>query len=466
MNFKLKKHQKIKIDYSPLGIMKISFKLNNISLLTFRSKRRIAMKKSNGKERRNHKKVNKEMTIVTVDIGKRVNTGYFRFPDGTDTETFPFMNNGRGFNKLLNRIEKCMMNRSIKKKDIVIGFESTGCYWEPFANYFDKRSFNLVLINAAHTKRVKELDDNSPNKTDKKDPRVIADIICLGHTLSVIVPEGAAAEIRNLLHTRERQNDALRIFYNQVESIYFPYFPEFFQMFNLKTKTALYLLRNYPTPEVIVDCGLEKLTQEMRKVSRGQFDRERAELLMRAAKSSAGIKAGRESVLIELEILLNRIDEIESFMEEVEERMAYYVDQISYSKYILSIKGVGLVTTATVIGELADVNAFSKVRQIIKVAGLNLYEKSSGEHKGERHIAKRGRPLLRAKLYLAAVNTVKKGGIMHDKYQSLIKRGLPKPKALIAISKNLLRIIFALVREQSYYIEDYSKSHKSAKKAA
>ena len=37
---------------------------------------------------------------------------------------------------------------------------------------------------------MKEVNDNSPLKTDDKDPRVIADVIRLGRALIVIVPEG------------------------------------------------------------------------------------------------------------------------------------------------------------------------------------------------------------------------------------------------------------------------------------
>jgi transposase len=44
-----------------------------------------------------------------------------------------------------------------------------------------------------HTKKMKEVNDNSPLKTDDKDPRVIADIIRLGRALNIVVPEGDAA---------------------------------------------------------------------------------------------------------------------------------------------------------------------------------------------------------------------------------------------------------------------------------
>jgi len=44
---------------------------------------------------------------------------------------------------------------------------------------------------------------NSPNKADKRDPRGIADVISLGHSLAVVIPEGTAEQLRRLTHARE-----------------------------------------------------------------------------------------------------------------------------------------------------------------------------------------------------------------------------------------------------------------------
>jgi transposase len=93
----------------------------------------------------------------------------------------------------------------------------------------------------------------------------------------------------------------------------------------------------------------------------------------------------------------------------------------------------------------------------MKLAGLNLFEISSGKHKGNRHISKRGRSLLRKILFFAAINTVRKGGVMHSAYQRHLDQGMPKIKALVAIARKLLRIVFALVRDHSEYIEHFSK---------
>ncbi len=42
------------------------------------------------------------------------------------------------------------------------------------------------------------------NHPDEKDSKVIADIIELGHALTVVIPEGPAAELRRLTQARER----------------------------------------------------------------------------------------------------------------------------------------------------------------------------------------------------------------------------------------------------------------------
>ena len=61
---------------------------------------------------------------------------------------------------------------------------------------------------------------------------------------------------------------------------------------------------------------------------------------------------------------------------------------------------------------------------------------------------------MRKLLYFAALNTVRKGGIMHEHYQKHLAKGMLRIKALIAIARKLLGIILALVRTQSEYMID------------
>ena len=66
---------------------------------------------------------------------------------------------------------------------------------------------------------------------------------------------------------------------------------------------------------------------------------------------------------------------------------------------------------------------------------------------------------MRKLLFFAAINAVKSNGIMHEPYQQMLDRGMPKVKALIAISRKLLRIIFALARDNVEYVKDYNQIH-------
>ena len=49
------------------------------------------------------------------------------------------------------------------------------------------------------------------------------------------------------------------------------------------------------------------------------------------------------------------------------------------------------------------------------------------------------------------LNVVRKGGIFHEKYQSYLNRGMLRQKALIAIARKLLRVIFAIVRDHKEF---------------
>ncbi|MCP4978825.1 MAG: IS110 family transposase, partial [Maribacter sp.] len=126
--------------------------------------------------------VNNETLIVTVDIGKVKNFGYCRCPNGKDIKPFGFHNNGHGLKYFWDKIVQ--MKKAHCLKNVVVGFEPTGPYGEPLVHYLRKKEVKLIQVNPMHTKRVKELEGNSPNKTDQKDPKVIADIIELGHALA------------------------------------------------------------------------------------------------------------------------------------------------------------------------------------------------------------------------------------------------------------------------------------------
>jgi len=400
------------------------------------------------------------MLLVTIDMGKVKHTGYYRFPNGTEGKPFEFFNSRNSFEEFWWQI--CQAKRSLNLAEVVVGFESTGPYAEPLLHFLRKRDVRLVQVNPFHTKRLKELQGNSPNKTDQKDPKVIADIIELGHALTVIIiPEGTVAELRRLTQARERSIQRMSMLMSQLQDLIFLIFPEFMTvMKDITIKSTQYILKNYPRPHDVVEAGVELLTQILKKVSRGKLGKERAEALYWVAKESIGLGEGQESIVLEIKETVSSIESIERFIKELKKHMSKHLKDVPYSRCILSMKGIGEITAAGLIGEMGDFRKYRTISEVIKHAGLDLFEISSGKHKGKRRISKMGRPLLRKLLFFASINVVRKGGILHTQYRHHLEKGMPKIKALIAISRKLLSIIFTLVRDHSVYIAQYSKTQQ------
>ena len=410
--------------------------------------------------------VKDDTLIVAIDVGMETNHGYCTTPGGRDIRPFKFDNTREGMDKLWGKV-MASKNR-FQCDEIIIGYESTGPYGEPMVHYLMKKPVMLVQVNPMHTKRIKELNGNSPLKTDDKDPRVIADIIRWGHSLSLVIPEGDAAYLRRLNNSRERHIRERTALLNQLQQLVFLLFPEFKKvMKDIRCKTPIYLLKKYLTPMVISVLDKDELGAEMRKKSRGKFKEQHAERLISFAKNTVGIKEGVLGLSMDIQHILIQLEMLNTLIAEIESEMETTLGRIPYSSKLLSIKGLGVVTVAGIIGEVGDFKKFQTRAEIMKLAGLDLYEISSGKWKGRRKISKRGRSLLRKILYYAAIQTIRNNGILHDYYTRLTERGMKRMMALVAVSRKLLGIIYAIVRDDSEYIANFESIKRQViKKAA
>ena len=409
--------------------------------------------------------VRESTLIATVDIGIANNTGYCTTLDGRSIKSFSFDNTKQGFEKFW------YMTVASKNRfgcdEVLVGYESTGPYAEPLVHYLAHKQVKIVQVNPMHMKKMKEVNDNSPLKTDDKDPRVIADIIRLGRALTIVVPEGDAASLRRLNNARERHVGEQTALLNQLQQLVFLIFPEFKTVLkNMKGKTAQYILKRYTTPERIGTLSKEALGEEMRKRSMGKFGIKEAESLIGLARETVGIKEGIAGIFVDIRHILMQLEAEGQFISEIEGEMRTTLERIPYSGRLLSIKGLGTVSVAGLIGEVGEFSKFSTQSEIMKLAGLDLYEISSGKRKGQRRISKRGRSLLRKILFYAAIQMIRKNGIMYDYYVRLTGRGMERMRALIAVSRKLLRIIHAIVRDNRDYVGQYQTPERRVLKEA
>jgi transposase len=387
---------------------------------------------------------------IAIDIGSKTHWMYWCDERGREGKSLPFANTRKGLDQMWVRISAARQKTAAES--VTVGFESSGPYTKPVAYYFAEKPVRLVQVNPMHTKRAKELNDNSPLKSDKKDPKVIAGLIRMGHHLEVVLPYAVMADLRHYIHSREgavKDRTAAKNHLNQALSCLFPEFLSVFK--DSETATVRYLLRQYPLPRMVMELGEDELTAQIEKVSRKRLGRKHAQALRQGAAHTLGVQEGTNALQEDIQDALETIERTTARIDRLEDRIAGILEEIPCSQYLLSVKGVGIITAAGILGEVVDFDAYPTAASLLKMAGLNLYEVSSGVFKGTRRITKRGRALLRKFLYCASANMVKKDGILHDYYHRLRGRDKHTQKAMVAVMRKLLRILYALVRDRVPY---------------
>jgi transposase len=401
------------------------------------------------------KYVKSDVLVVGVDIGKVFHVAVARQQDGDFSKAFRFTSDAAGFEGFRQWLVDHKNTGNFVQ--VLVGVESTGHYWTTLVFWLQRRGIEVVQVNPLHTHKAKDLYDNTPGKTDKKDARIIADLVSQGKFLRCIIPQGRYADVRYLVLLRQRLIKERTGLLNTMHRVLDVLFPEFTKVFkNLQTKTSLYLLRYYCTPALLLACAPSRLVRRLQRISRGQLRMEKVAQLYEWARSSVGITEGIEGLRVILFKSLLRYGQIALELGALEDRLEALVSGLSETVYLRSVKGVGLVTVATILGETGGLNHYHSAEEVIKLAGLNLYELSSGKHRGKRRITRRGRSVLRAGLYRAAVGVVRRGGPLRDFYECLRERGKYGAVALIAVACKLMRLLFALVRDQRYYTVEYA----------
>jgi transposase len=123
---------------------------------------------------------------------------------------------------------------------------------------------------------------------------------------------------------------------------------------------------------------------------------------------------------------------------------------------ICTIPGVGELTAVTV---LAETNGFELIRnkkQLTSYAGFDVKEKQSGTSvKGKPRISKRGNRYLRKSMHLPSLSSVKYNNSHRDLYSRIVSKSGIKMKALIAVQRKMLELIFVIDKNQNPYENDY-----------
>lgn len=389
----------------------------------------------------------KSALVVGVDIAKSEHVAAFWVKEKGVVGKVKFKNDLGGFQRLVREIDRVCALMGIEK--VVLGLEPTAHYWQALAYWWEDHRGTVVLVNPMNTKRAKELDDNSPLKTDLKDAGVIAWLISEGKFLECRLPRGKYAVLRDLVRQRARCGSLEVRLVNQLRQTVDRIFPELDEVFaNFMSVSCRKFLLKYADPEIVTKLSSRRLSQELRRWSGGRYGLERAQQLIELATKSIGIREGKTAVKAEIRRLVIQLNALREERKVIESEIHTCLKELPGARLLLTIPGFGDWTVATILSRTGDLRNYKHPDQVLKLAGLNLYEISSGKHKGRIRITKRGSGLLRKILYMAAFKACRKTSVFHPYYERLTQSGNTTTSASVSLMRKLLRISWAISNKQ------------------
>lgn len=356
-------------------------------------------------------------------------------------DTFSFNNDRNGFNHFLNVVHS--LDPTKEKK---IGFEATGHYQDNLKVFLEQSHLPFMELNALLVHKFRSAHTLRGVKTDKTDARLVATYLS---QVDFIPYPPKAYHVRALRLLTKRHFDLVgerTKYLIRITNFLDRTFPEFKPFFNnnLKSKTALLILAKYPLPSKIARIPLSSY-EKLRKTSRGRFSVAKFYALKELAKHTVGFSWDHD--VLEIKSLLRFYHAANDEISMLEDEIAHTLSKINTK--IASIPGIGLVSAATIVAAINDINRFETPDKLLAFAGLDprLYQSGTASFKGRMN--KKGSVTLRRVLMNTAIYVMKFNGPFYAYYLKKRDEGKPHRVALSHLARKLVRLIYKLETTQT-----------------
>ncbi|MBZ9536736.1 IS110 family transposase [Cytobacillus oceanisediminis] len=392
--------------------------------------------------------------VIGIDIAKR--THYACFVDDRGRmlrKSLSISQSNDGFRLFYERILEAMKEN--EKTEVIVGIEPTGHYWLNLAYFLLDSGIPLAMVNPMHVKRSKELDDNLPTKHDRKDALVIARLIKDGRFSYPRILKDMEAELRVGSTFRSKLTEELGAVKNMIIRWLDRYFPEFTQVFPSFGKMALAVLECTPFPSDLHQKHPDEILPLYRKVEGLKSpQRPKAKRLIEVAVNSIGVTEGLEMARFEIATLVRRYHQLEQEIESLTQHLVVLVKKSVEYEWLSTVQGLGDTTIVDLLAEIGSFSHYKDPCQLIKLAGLTLRENSSGQHKGQKRISKRGRRKLRALLFRVMMPMIRHNEAfrkLHEYYTNRKVNPLRKKQSIVVLCGKLLKILHGISTKQKAF---------------
>lgn len=400
--------------------------------------------------------------VVGIDVSSEFSVVAMLEPNGSlIRKPFRIDHNPAGFNKLLGILKK--EEERLKQKPIYF-VESTGIFHLPLFFFLKSNDLKGFVLNPLCVHSIKNFDLRKV-KNDAKDAESIARLAKFQDVKYSLVPDPQILALRLLLREYYALSDMLTEIKNRLCTDLYLLFPGYLDVFsNPFGKSSLKILRDYPTPQQLLDADPDALARMIAKTSRKglKWGQNKVAKLLDMAHLCLSMPMDFSILSIKIQYHLDGIETFLANLDGLKEQMTAMISGADfpakirhYIRLLEAIPGIGFLTAATLIAEIGDFTRFHSPKALVAFFGIDPSVNQSGKFNGDRNkISKRGTRFGRRVLFtaaLASIRTTCKGDpinpILRDYYRKKCENK-KKKVALVAVMHKLLHYIFAVLRDQ------------------
>ena len=347
-----------------------------------------------------------------------------------------FENNKKGFQSLLDQL------KPYNKSDVHIAFEATGHYSMNLELYLIEQEYSFMKMNPLIIHQFLKTRSLRRTKTDKTDSLTI-----VSYLMSVPYKPNSDLlyniyTLKSLCRSREfliKERSKFKILLTNELDKSFPELKSFFN--NRISTTLLYILKEYKNRKHI---SLMRDYETIRKLSHGKFTYVKFAKLKQLAKNSIGHYDDNTDLLITTYVSI--IENFNKKIDPIEKQISTIIKELNPK--MLSIPGLGEITTATVLSEYGDINNFSSPGKMLAFAGLEPSIIESGTLQSRGRMVKHGSGHLRYSIMNIAMTILSNSPTFYDYYLKKRSEGKCHRVALSHVCKKLIRVIYYLEKKQ------------------
>ncbi|MCS4162931.1 transposase [Salinibacter ruber] len=404
---------------------------------------------------------------MNVYVGGDVSKGYADFclmdGEGEILLEIQLDDTRQGHSQMRKLICKC--NRKVgPEEELEIALEATGGMERNWLHLFqkldeaDEADLNVYRFNPLVIRRFTEQRLHT-NKTDEISARVLADYLRLGlaEKKAAYTDEGPDDGLKTLSRKTQRMVNQSIDLQNELQALLQRAHPELVQYVRgHMSQWVLRLIKRYPTPDQVVEAGLEAL------IEIPYVTEKKAKKLVEAARTTVASQTDEDTGLT-LSLVAEDLLRLEKRIDRLKERLWNRVRDRRAPRIIASIEGIGKWSAAVLYCEIGDITRFSSAKKLIAYAGLDPQREESGDIAREKTISKQGSSHIRSVLYGCVTAAIRNGSNppVRDLYDRLKERGKHQKVAEVACMRKLLAIVYGCWSNNERFDPTYEKRLKA-----